>query len=79
MDELNLSKPRRFWFAAAATAGLSMALAGPFLDQHPWLISVPIALGSIFVVAAEFWESLTSGLGQPTGEDDHPTRPVLGV
>jgi hypothetical protein len=76
-DEFTLTKPNRFWIAAAIVAVLSSVLVGPFLLSLPWLICVPIAFGSVFVIAAEFWESITSGLGANKGEKDFRPGTVL--
>ena len=78
-DVFTLTKPRRFWMASAVLSALSSALIIPFLASLPWLICVPIGLGSVFVIAAEFWESIASGLGATTGEEVFRPGTALGA
>lgn len=62
-EPMKITRPIRFLV-------LSLSVAFPFallfthsLTDSPWLISIPILLGSLLVVVGEFWEEIASGLG----------------
>ena len=78
-DAFFLTKPRRFWIVSVAVALISAVFVAPFLGRLPWLICVPMSLGMVFVVAAEFWESMTSSLGQPASQEHFRPGTAIGA
>jgi hypothetical protein len=52
-EEFTLTKPRPFWLISLAVGAVGSAIIFPFRDTHPWLIIVPIAVGSTAVVLEE--------------------------
>jgi hypothetical protein len=65
MNPFLITKPLRF-LVLMISVSLPYAIfftISNSLDEKPWLICLPIVIGSVIVVAGEFWETITYGWG----------------
>ena len=65
MNPFLITKPLRFlvlMIIVSLPYGILFTISNHLIEE-PWLICIPIVIGSVVVVAGEFWEKITYGFG----------------
>ena len=50
-----LRHPRRFWCSSLVIAVASAIVLGPWIDNCPWLVAIPLVAGGLLVALGELW------------------------
>ncbi|MFA6162095.1 MAG: hypothetical protein WC685_01555 [Methylobacter sp.] len=72
MNPFLITKPLRFlvlMIIVSLPCGILFTVSN-LLNEEPWLICIPVALGSVLVVAGEFWENITYGWGESVTKEE---------
>ena len=64
-----LRHPRRFWCSALVIAVASAIVLGPWIDNLPWLVAIPLVAGGLLVALGELWDEM-HGKHLQNGDDD---------